>query len=362
MASMSEDEPYLTPSKQLESGLSSHPSPWKPAESPSSRLLRDIGLQTVEYHRELHSRLDQKALQAQKAHVEALAAAAAEHDRVRRAAERAQHRVEIEFVKERQQREAEESEELLREEKENVEREIARKRRQLEEVRQIEDRRRAAEEASRQAELEQTRRLQRQVEEEKAEKEAAEREERQKHEEAARLRESQAAAPAQASLIANIAPSVPSPEVAQQSGVQGSQSVAETTPGLVSSMAVRKSSHEQYVKLHQRLKEMRRFVMEQVKQDARTKSRVGDMRREIKKSMGQLTGEKGANRTQVSRRSFCDSWLGLIQTLDAEDPSIIARGFKDDAGDGGCTTIHHLITSKHRQCQSSNTWSLHLSS
>jgi len=290
MAPAYEERPFETPSKQYTQTLPADSPSWSVTDSPSARLLRDFGIQTLEYSRDLHTRLDQRALEVERSHTEALAAAALEHERVRRAAERTQQRVEIELVKERQQREEEESQELLRERQENVEREIARKRRDLEEVRQLEERRRAVDEYARQALAEQERRrLLRQREAEDAKRQMAEREERQLKEEALKVQVSEKAVTA----------ATTTPTTMDQQAPQQAAQAIQPASVLVSSMAERKASHELYVKLHQRLKEVRRFVIEQVKQDPRLKGRIGDMRREIKKSVGQLTGEKGANRTQV---------------------------------------------------------------
>lgn len=301
---MLDEQLFSTPSKQACGGFATDSPSWNSTESPSARLLREIGLQTIEYHRDLHNRLDQRALETEKAHIEALAAASAEHERVRRAAERAQQWVELELVKERQKQEEEESQELLRERHETVEREIARKRREIDEVRHIEERRKIAEEATRQAEAAEARRR---VDEEKSRREAAERAEQQKYAEAAKARE-QAAAPPQA---APPVVSQPQPLTAQTSQPQQAvspQATVNIASGLITTMAARKISHEKYVRLHQQLKEMRRYITTQIKQDAKMKARVGDMRRDIKKSVGQLTGEKGANRNQVkiSVNIICD--------------------------------------------------------
>jgi len=292
MTPMFEEHSISTPSKQPSSGAIDSPS-WNTTESPSARLLREIGLQTLEYHRDLHNRLDQRALETERAHIEALAAASAEHDRVRRAAERAQQWVELELVKERQKQEEDESQELLRERHETVEREIARKRREIDEVRQLEERRGIAEEATRQAAAAEARRR---FDEEKSRREAVEQAEQQKRIEAVKAREEQATVPPPTAPEVVTKPQAP---IVQEPQKQQSLVQPPTASGLITTMAERKASHEQYVKLHQRLKEMRRFIANQIKQDVRVKSRVGDMRREIKKSVGQLTGEKGANRNQV---------------------------------------------------------------
>ena len=57
---------------------------------------------------------------------------------------------------------------------------------------------------------------------------------------------------------------------------------------------------DRYVQIHKNLKRLRASLVEQAKTNAALKSTMGDMRREIRKSLGQLTSAKGANRKQVS--------------------------------------------------------------
>ena len=54
-----------------------------------------------------------------------------------------------------------------------------------------------------------------------------------------------------------------------------------------------------YVELHQHLKSLRQYLKEQAKASPAVKQCMGDMRRSIKKSVGQLREGKGANKTQV---------------------------------------------------------------
>jgi nucleoporin GLE1 len=61
---------------------------------------------------------------------------------------------------------------------------------------------------------------------------------------------------------------------------------------------------DRYQTIHQNLKDLRKDLVQQAKVNPRLKARMGDMRREIRKSVGQLTGEKGANTSQVIRETF----------------------------------------------------------
>jgi nucleoporin GLE1 len=56
---------------------------------------------------------------------------------------------------------------------------------------------------------------------------------------------------------------------------------------------------DRYQTIHQNLKALRKDLVEQARSNPGLKARMGDMRREVRKSVGQLTGEKGANVTQV---------------------------------------------------------------
>jgi nucleoporin GLE1 len=64
----------------------------------------------------------------------------------------------------------------------------------------------------------------------------------------------------------------------------------------------REAEHQRYLNLHRQLKVMRSETLEQAKQIG-LKNQLGDMRRDIKKIMGQLNKvDKVANRQAVSIR------------------------------------------------------------
>lgn len=56
---------------------------------------------------------------------------------------------------------------------------------------------------------------------------------------------------------------------------------------------------DQYIKIHKNLKQLRAFLAQQAMQSPPLKRRMGDMRRELRKNMGQLVGERGGNKKQV---------------------------------------------------------------
>jgi nucleoporin GLE1 len=56
---------------------------------------------------------------------------------------------------------------------------------------------------------------------------------------------------------------------------------------------------EKYLEIHKRLKQLRKFIADHAKNDPALKKKMGEMRREIRKSVGQLTEGRGANKTPV---------------------------------------------------------------
>ncbi|KAH7032962.1 GLE1-like protein-domain-containing protein [Microdochium trichocladiopsis] len=57
---------------------------------------------------------------------------------------------------------------------------------------------------------------------------------------------------------------------------------------------------DRYVTIHQNLKKLRASIAQQAKASPALKTRLGDMRRELRKNMGQLVSGKGGNKTQVA--------------------------------------------------------------
>ena len=68
---------------------------------------------------------------------------------------------------------------------------------------------------------------------------------------------------------------------------------SDKQPAIITSQApARKSEveveHDRYLEIHQRLKKLRHFMDEQAKQNLKLKTNMGDMRRDIRKCVGQL--------------------------------------------------------------------------
>jgi nucleoporin GLE1 len=58
---------------------------------------------------------------------------------------------------------------------------------------------------------------------------------------------------------------------------------------------------ERYSQIHQNLKQLRQYLATEAKTNKQFKTMYGDMRRKIRQTVGQLTGERGANKQPVSR-------------------------------------------------------------
>ncbi|KAI8633038.1 GLE1-domain-containing protein [Xylariaceae sp. FL1651] len=71
---------------------------------------------------------------------------------------------------------------------------------------------------------------------------------------------------------------------------------------------------DRYVAIHQNLKKLRASMAEQAKSVPSLKARMGDMRRELRKSLGQIVTEKGGNKKQIAtiQALFQESLSGTV--------------------------------------------------
>lgn len=260
-------------------------------DSPSRQLVQDLvrDLEQLRVHntelkkvkayerRSFYENLDRIDSEREAQHNAALDKAAALHDRVLVEAEetlRAHQRAVEEELRRR--------EEEARKEAERIEREKAEKlRREQEEAARREAERRAAEEAKKKAE-EEAERKKKAAQEEQERKERARLEEEQRKRQEETQRAEQEASQRQA-------------EAAQKAQAERQRQVggARLTDEEIKVQA-------RYVELHQHLKKFRQYLKNEGKTNALVKQNMGDMRRTIKKCVGQLREGKGANKTQVS--------------------------------------------------------------
>jgi nucleoporin GLE1 len=276
-------------------------------ESPSRQLMLDLerGLSQTQIHEaELHKvhhyqqrlfqenldLLDRKRAQED---IAALDAAASRHDTVRKEAEAELQRY-YRGVEKQERLKKEDGERRLREQqaqakaeeerkaKEEAER-IARIKKEQAAVRKIaedkvkaeETERRKREDALAQEKAEEERKQKAELEKARLVKQAAD-------EKAAREKAAETAA-----------------ETAAQAAAKNEQIVQSQGQSSTVSISRNEAQHQRYLQIHQQLKRFRKEFWAQCKKDPNLKSKVGDMRRAIKTSVGQLTDTKGANKQPV---------------------------------------------------------------
>lgn len=261
-------------------------SPGRPAkDSPSRQLLRELSRLSINRQEDWYEQLDRESKERAAIHNNALAIALARHEQVRKDAEAERDRI-LQLEQERQKAEA-----RLQEEREQRQ---ARADLEQAEKRLVAERAEAAARAERAAtqerEAEEARQRaekdRRDAQEAKVKKESQEAEIRRN---AVAERKSKEAAIAASHSARRTESTVPTTRnthpITSQASVQSAR---------------QENEHQRYLQIHKTLKEMRAFMANQAKQDPKLKSRMGDMRREIKKSIGQLREGKGLNSKPVS--------------------------------------------------------------
>ena len=269
-------------------------SPYKNAtDSPSRQLLYELSRLGITAQENLYARLDRESREREVLHKDALAAAALAHERIRRSAEIEREKLELQLQAERRRRDEEDQRELELRRRERVEREIAEKQRTIERARLAEiEEKRAADARKAEAAV--------------AEEKKREREERDA--EIARRLEGLQAAQAKKEEIEKRA------KTDTKEGASRAEKVKEpTTPASqishppAASTREREEEHRRYIAIHRNLKELRKFLIAESSKFPQVKQHMGEMRRELKKCVGQLTEGKGANRGPVSRTRLLTS-------------------------------------------------------
>ncbi|KAA8652002.1 hypothetical protein EYZ11_002972 [Aspergillus tanneri] len=281
-------------------------------DSPSKQLMLDLtrDLEQLRVHntelkkakayerRSFYESLDRIDSELEAEHNAALDRVAARHVQVleeaeetlrshQRAVEEEVRRKEEEARKEAERKEREKAEKLRQEQEEAARREAERK---------------AAEEANKKAEAEaEKKRQEEQKEKERKEKERLEEEnrrhqaEKKAEEEAARLK-TEAEQQAQAE---------------KRKQVGGARLTAEEI-----------SVQNRYVELHQHLKKFRQYLRDESKNNAAVKQNMGEMRRSIRKCVGQLREGKGTNKQQLQ-----EIRATLEKAASIAEPSVDIRQF-----------------------------------
>ena len=276
-------------------------SPYKLAkDSPSRQLLWELGQLAISTQEGFYAHLDRESHEREALHQQALAAATAKHESVRRTAEQYRERLEEQIQAERKRREDEEQKELEKLRREKVEQEIAERKREVERARTIELEEKRIAEVKR---LEKESADRRKAERERQDAETAKRREEDRKE-TARPKDKAAAADVRLSESTATAQKTRSPPAVQAPAPipapPPAPSVEQSTPTTqrIQSAHV-EAEHSRYLEIHRALKEFRKYMILQAKQNAQLKGAMGDMRREIRKSVGQLRDGKGANKIQV---------------------------------------------------------------
>ncbi|PGH21501.1 hypothetical protein AJ80_03169 [Polytolypa hystricis UAMH7299] len=282
-------------------------------DSPSRQLIHDLAkdLEQVRLHntelkrvrayerRSFYENLDRLDREREEVHNAALAAAAAKRDALRQEAEETlqQHLREVEAERLRQ-------EELERRRRERLERaKVEKEQREREEAARLEAERRAQEEEKRRK-AEEAERARKAQEEEKArqERERAAQEEKKQKEDAERKRLEQEAAEKNA--------------LEEKKKAEPPSVAPRRTPEEI-------AEHKRYIELHKHLKQFRKYMMDETKKNPVLKQHMGDMRRTIKKCVGQLLSEgKTANRAPTTE---INNILKKAATL--QEPSVDVRQF-----------------------------------
>lgn len=269
-------------------------SPYKLAsDSPSRQLLYELSRLGVTSQENLYTRLDQDNKEREILHREALALAAAEHDRVRESAVAVQKQLQLQIEAERKRRDEEEQRTLEKLRQEKAEREIAEKRRAIEQAKIDESNRRRLADVREAAAAAQQKKAR---EEEAAEAARRSREEegsesKRRQEDEAKRKTAEVESRAKEANIAAQKPVVP-PVIAQPTTTRSSLQ-ASLDPGRI-------AEHQRYLEIHRKLKELRKGMLDQAKQNKALKDIMGDVRRGIRQSVGQLTTGKGVNKIPVS--------------------------------------------------------------
>ncbi len=287
-------------------------------DSPSRQLLEDLGRMLINDERNFRSSLDEQTAVQHRLHVEALDRALAKHESVRVSAERARERVELELEQERQRRDEEER------------KAVEKARRDLEEQR-LKEEKRVLEEQAREAERKRQESLKREQDEAKRkadaqrqqEEEAKAQKERQKKEEADQKARQEAEAKQRAQQAENerqAALSQAPPQVPQTNGTgiarptlatdqpaprPSAQALGNLPEGVVSTAQQREAEHQAYLGLHQRLKQMRKHVSEEVKKTPRLKDQLSEWRRTVNKCVGQLSQGTTQEVKSSNSRAVC---------------------------------------------------------
>lgn len=283
-------------------------SPYKRAlDGPSRQLLWELGRLHINDRQNFNARLDKDAQERELTHKTALAAAALEHDRIRKEAEAVREKIELQVQRERaeiERRNLEKRKELERQRQMVIEKELADKKREADRKLAIEAERERVEQlrrdefaAAQQAKAEQERRKTEEARRLAEQKNAEANRKAAQHEQAHRLAAEAERKAKEADTMALNARSNSRPPAVQSQSIRPASHISQINPHL-------EAEHQRYLVIHDRLKELRRFLVEESTRNPALKEKMGDARRTIRKCVGQLTEGKSVNRLPVSAKSL----------------------------------------------------------
>lgn len=279
-------------------------------------MILELSQMMIQSTQEFNERLDHATAEDAKLHQQQLAKAAAEHERVRNGASMECERILLEQELEKRRKEEEQRKELQRLQQERARKEAEARQQEWETKRREEEAaRQAAEHQKRLQEADDRVRAQREAEElarrQKMEQDTADRNAREAAVAAAAAKQAEArTAQAPTQLLQKPPPSVaPAPVTNQVT----SQPVSADVENL----------HTKYLDLHKRMKEFwKPFKAECAVKGNPIKGAVGDMRRELRKAMGQITVKREDTRNVI--RKIRDI---ITATRNAGGPTIDIRPF-----------------------------------
>jgi len=274
-------------------------SPWKSAtDSPSRQLLWELSRLGIASQESFYARLDRQNHEREIVHKKALAAAAAEHNRIRESAELVRSELELQVQNERRRRDEEQRRGLEQRRQEQVEREIEEKKlleKEKAKTAELEAKKAAQSERLRKADAEAAAQAQKLEEERQASQAAAQlKKERQNEEIKRRLAEAKAAQQKPVSTTQSTpAATTPKPQPTTTAS-------SSTIPAQPTINPEPEAEYQRYLAIHRQLKELRKSMIAEGAKSPDLKKNMGDKRREIRKSVGQLRIGQGANKTPVS--------------------------------------------------------------
>ena len=262
-------------------------SPYRLApDSPSRQLLWELNQLAISTQQDFYAQLDREDEEREAQHRQALAKASKRHERIRRDAEQCRLQIEQQIKAERRRHEEERQRETERLRQEQLEQELAARRREEKErakTAELEEQRVAA---IKRAEKDAADRLKAERVRQDAEK-AARQSIAERDAESRRINEVRTA---EAKAEAN-APSLITPT--RSSAAIPSQTTQPIRPATRFPEVT--AEHQRYLDIHRSLKGLRKGLAAQGAQNPELKNVMGNMRREIRKCVGQIREGKGTN-------------------------------------------------------------------